>query len=155
MTDYTLTLRRAEALLEGEDDLICAMANLSALLNEDVPEMNWVGFYRVAGETLLLGPFQGKVACTRIPKGRGVCGTAWAEDRAQLVPDVHRFPGHIACDSASRSELVVPVRDGNGAVIAVLDADSPLPERFTPMEQALFEAVASLLTAIHSPAPDA
>ncbi|MGX8698909.1 MAG: GAF domain-containing protein [bacterium] len=143
--DYALTLARAAALLEDEEDSIAAMANLSALLWEEVEGLNWVGFYRAKGENLVLGPFQGKVACARIGFGKGVCGTAWAEGRTQLVPDVHAFPGHIACDSASRSELVVPVREAAGEIFAVLDADSPLPARFTGEEAALFEAVAALL----------
>ena len=106
------------------------MANASALLYDALQDVNWAGFYLVRGGDLILGPFQGKVACVRIAKGKGVCGTAWKEDRTQLVPDVHAFPGHIACDAASRSEIVVPIRRG-GEVVAVLDIDSPVPERFT------------------------
>jgi GAF domain-containing protein len=119
---YEELLPRAQALLEGEDDLIARMANLAALLHSEFGFW-WTGFYRVAGDVLVLGPFQGPVACTRIPFGKGVCGSAWKQGRTIVVPDVDAFPGHIACSSESRSEIVVPVfRDG--AVCAVLDIDS-------------------------------
>ena len=119
---YEELLPRAQALLEGEDDLIARMANLAALLHSEFGFW-WTGFYRVAGDVLVLGPFQGPVACTRIPFGKGVCGSAWEQGRTIVVPDVDAFPGHIACSSESRSEIVVPVfRDG--AVCAVLDIDS-------------------------------
>ena len=105
------------------------MSNVSALLFSQLTEINWAGFYLVMDGALILGPFQGKVACVRIEKGKGVCGTAWEKDSVQLVPDVHAFPGHIACDSASRSEIVVPIhRDGE--VCGVLDIDSPIKDRF-------------------------
>lgn len=130
MTDYQLIAKQMEALAEISSDRIPVMANVSALLFDAMEQVNWAGFYLVQDGALLLGPFQGKVACVRIEKGRGVCGTAWAEDRIQLVPDVHAFPGHIACDSASRSEIVVPIHRG-GEVIAVLDIDSPIPARFS------------------------
>ncbi|MGQ0558396.1 MAG: GAF domain-containing protein [Sphingosinicella sp.] len=119
----------ADSLTAGEPDGIANMANLAALLFESLPDINWAGFYRAAGEELVLGPFQGRPACLRIPFGRGVCGTAAAERRAVCVEDVHAFPGHIACDAASRSELVVPIAE-NGTLIAVLDLDSPRPGRF-------------------------
>ena len=129
MTDYRLITEQMLALAEESDDPIPVMANVSALLYNTMADVNWAGFYLVKGEYLLLGPFQGKPACVKIPKGRGVCGTAWAGDAPQLVPDVHAFPGHIACDGASRSEIVVPIHAG-GEVMGVLDIDSPVPARF-------------------------
>ncbi|MCI8652949.1 MAG: GAF domain-containing protein [Angelakisella sp.] len=143
---YPLLEARAAALLEGETDPIANMANLSALLWQAVPELNWAGFYRAAGEELVLGPFQGKPACVRIPWGKGVCGTAAKEKTPQLVPDVHAFPGHIACDGASRSELVIPLLSREGAVIGVLDLDSPRPGRFTQEDLEGLLPVARLLT---------
>ncbi|MDT3274722.1 GAF domain-containing protein [Shewanella sp. SP2S2-4] len=131
---YESLNRQALALLEGEDDLVAAMANFSALLNDNLTELNWVGFYVMRGEQLVLGPFQGKVACTRIPLGKGVCGTAAFTNQTQRVADVHQFDGHIACDSASNSEIVVPVRV-QGNVIAVLDIDSPIFDRFDEEDQ--------------------
>ena len=130
MADYELMIKQMEALAEDAPDCIPVMANVSALLFDGMSEVNWAGFYTVKHGELLLVPFQGKVACVRIGKGRGVCGTAWDRDEVQLVPDVHAFPGHIACDSASRSEIVVPVHH-EGEVVAVLDIDSPVKERFT------------------------
>lgn len=118
------------ALIGGEDDAISAMANAAALLHQAL-SMHWTGFYRVVGDGLLLGPFQGPVACVRITKGRGVCGTAWAEERSIVVPDVDLFPGHIACSPLSRSEIVVPLRGKDGRVAAVLDIDSAEPGAFT------------------------
>ncbi|MGI2195108.1 GAF domain-containing protein [Shewanella baltica] len=131
---YESLNRQALALLEGEDDLVAAMANFSALLNDNLTELNWVGFYVMRGEQLVLGPFQGKVACTRIPLGKGVCGTAAFTNQTQRVADVHQFDGHIACDSASNSEIVVPVRV-QGNVVAVLDIDSPIFDRFDEEDQ--------------------
>lgn len=132
----------AHALTSGEGDAVANMANLAALIWQYLPDLNWAGFYRVIGVELVLGPFIGKPACIRIPMGQGVCGTAAASAQTQLVPDVHAFPGHIACDAASRSELVVPVlRDG--AVIAVIDLDSPLPARFDAADAAGIEALAA------------
>lgn len=129
MTDYELMIQQMESLAEASPDPIPVMANVSALLFYSMDDINWAGFYLVKDGALLLGPFQGRAACVRIEKGRGVCGSAWAEDKVQVVPDVHAFPGHIACDSASRSEIVVPIhRDGE--VWAVLDVDSPIPARF-------------------------
>lgn len=134
----------ADALTAGEPDGVANMANLAALIWQLVPDLNWAGFYRLVEEELVLGPFCGKPACIRIPLGRGVCGTAAATGTTQLVADVHAFPGHIACDAASRSELVVPVvRDGS--VVAVIDLDSPLPARFDADDQAGFEALAALV----------
>ncbi|EGM69781.1 GAF domain-containing protein [Shewanella sp. HN-41] len=131
---YESLNRQTLALLEGEDDFVAAMANFSALLNDNLTELNWVGFYVMRGEQLVLGPFQGKVACTRIPMGKGVCGTAAQTNQTQRVADVHQFDGHIACDSASNSEIVVPVRS-QGKVIAVLDIDSPVFNRFDEEDQ--------------------
>ncbi|MBO6227598.1 MAG: GAF domain-containing protein [Shewanella sp.] len=131
---YESLNRQALALLEGEDDLVAAMANFSALLNDNLTELNWVGFYVMRGEQLVLGPFQGKVACTRIPLGKGVCGTAAFTNQTQRVADVHQFDGHIACDSASNSEIVVPVR-AQGNVVAVLDIDSPIFDHFDEEDQ--------------------
>lgn len=134
---------QARALLEGERDPVANAANLSALIFATVPDLNWAGFYWMKGGELVLGPFQGKPACVRIAVGKGVCGTAVAERRTILVPDVHAFPGHIACDSASNSEVVVPVVK-DGRVIGVLDVDSPRLARFGEAEAKAFEAVARL-----------
>lgn len=130
MTDYKLLLAQAEALLEGETHPLPAMANLSALLHDSLDALNWAGFYLMENGSLLLGPFQGKVACVRIAVGRGVCGTAVAQDAPQRVEDVRNFVGHIACDSASNSELVIPIH-ADGRVIGVLDLDSPELDRFS------------------------
>ena len=130
------------ALLAGEDDLVANAANLAALLFWSLPQINWAGFYLVEPRRgdLLLGPFQGKPACVRIPVGRGVCGTAAARRETVVVPDVHAFPGHIACDSASNSEIVVPVvRDGH--LLGVLDLDSPVPSRFDDADARGLEAL--------------
>lgn len=125
----------ADALLEGEDDEISAMANLSALIWQFLPNINWAGFYRIKNGELVLSPFQGKPACNRIAFGKGVCGSAWAQKQAIVVPDVHEFPGHIACDSASRSEIVIPYFSSDGEVLGVLDIDSPFPSRFDEKER--------------------
>ncbi|MEZ9593652.1 GAF domain-containing protein [Shewanella sp. 10N.261.52.F9] len=135
MNDFYDTLnRQVQALFEGEDDIVAALANFSALLNDNMTDLNWVGFYLLKNDQLVLGPFQGKVACTRIPIGKGVCGTAVAMNISQRIDDVHQFEGHIACDSASNSELVVPLRK-NGTVIGVLDIDSPSLSRFSEIDQ--------------------
>jgi len=141
---YAELLSAADALTEGEPDGIANMANVAALIWQLVPDLNWAGFYRRMGDELVLGPFCGKPACIRIPLGRGVCGTAAATGATQRVPDVHAFPGHIACDAASRSELVVPLMRAD-QVVAVLDLDSPTPHRFTPADQAGFERLAALI----------
>ena len=130
MTDYILAARQLSALTEGVNYDITNLANASALLNEAMDRINWVGFYLLRDGQLVLGPFQGKTACTVIAMGRGVCGTAAQRDEPVVVPDVHRFPGHIACDSASRSEIVLPIHRG-GSLYGVLDIDSPLENRFS------------------------
>lgn len=121
--------RQLAGLMDGERDAIANMANLSALLAWGLADLNWAGFYILRGQTLVLGPFQGRPACILIPVGKGVCGTAVAQGRPQIVPDVHAFPGHIACDASTRSELVVPLWRGE-ACLGVLDLDSPRPGRF-------------------------
>jgi GAF domain-containing protein len=130
------------ALLQGEDDLVANAANTSAFLNELLPDINWVGFYFLRGDELVLGPFQGRTACVRIAVGRGVCGVCVATGETQRVDDVHSFPGHIACDVRSRSELVVPLRRGED-IVGVLDIDSPHPGRFSSADQDLVEALAA------------
>ena len=130
MTDYKLIAAQIRSLAEDEPHFLPVMSNASALLYENMEDLNWAGFYLMNNNSLMLGPFQGKVACIRIEVGKGVCGTAVSEDATQLVEDVHQFPGHIACDSASNSEIVVPVHS-DGRVVAVLDIDSPSLSRFT------------------------
>ena len=131
---YRLLNQQAHALIEQETDLIANMANLSALLFNQMPDLNWAGFYIMRDGELVLGPFQGQAACVRIPVGKGVCGTAVATGQVQLVKDVHEFPGHIACDAASNSEIVLPLRH-KGDIIAVLDIDSPSLARFDAEDQ--------------------
>lgn len=139
----------ARGLTEGEPDPVANMANVAALVWDVLPDLNWAGFYRFDGRELVLGPFQGKPACIRIPLGQGVCGTAAAERRTVCVPDVHAFPGHIACDAASRSEIVVPVVHEH-RLVGVLDLDSPILARFDDADaaglEALVTAVAERLT---------
>ena len=136
---YDLLLRQAQSLAEGETDDIALMANLSAIIHEAF-HFWWTGFYRVVGDELVLGPFQGPLACTRIARGRGVCGTAWQEGHTLVVPDVHQFKGHIACSSASQSEIVVPVfRDGE--IIAVLDIDSEHLSTFDDTDREWLERI--------------
>jgi L-methionine (R)-S-oxide reductase len=131
---YAELLQQAKALLQEETDMIANMANFSALLFQSLPDLNWAGFYIMRQGELVLGPFQGKVACVRIPVGKGVCGTCVATGEIQRVADVHEFPGHIACDAASNSEIVLPVRQ-DGEIIAVLDIDSPSLNRFDDIDQ--------------------
>ena len=133
-----------DSLTADEPDPIANMANVSALLMEYLPDLNWAGFYRNVGGELVLGPFQGRAACIRIPFGKGVCGAAASSRETQLVEDVHAFPGHIACDAASRSELVVPIVH-QGALIGVLDLDSPNPARFDAGDAAGCEALVAIL----------
>ena len=143
---YRELAEAAAALVAGEPDPVANMANLAALIWQFVPRLNWAGFYRVVEGELVLGPFQGAPACIRIPLGHGVCGAAAASGKTQLVPDVHAFPGHIACDAASASELVVPVRRG-GAVVAVIDLDSPDLARFDPEDARGVELLAETIAA--------
>lgn len=142
---YRQLCAAADALTAGERDGIANMANVAALIWEFVPRLNWSGFYRMVEDELVLGPFAGRPACIRIPLGQGVCGAAARTGETQLVEDVHAFPGHIACDAASRSELVVPVFRG-GAVIAVIDLDSPEPARFDREDANGLEALAAILS---------
>ena len=140
---YRQLLLQLEGLLHGERDWVANAANASALLWHTLPQLNWVGFYFLRGGELVVGPFQGKPACVRIALGRGVCGTVAASGVTQVVPDVHAFPGHIACDAASRSEVVVPLMHA-GRVVGVLDLDSPEPGRFDAADAAGLEQVAAL-----------
>ena len=144
MTDYVNLNNQLKALTDGIPYRIANLANAAALLWEHLPTINWAGFYLMEDGALVLGPFQGKTACIRIPVGRGVCGTAVAENATQLVPDVHAFPGHIACDCASRSEIVVPIRV-NGEIFGVLDIDSPVENRFTEEDKEGLEAFVKIL----------
>lgn len=143
-TDYRLMGQMLASITEGVPYTMTNLANASALLNENLRDINWVGFYTIKEGRLVLGPFQGKVACTVIPMGRGVCGTAAATDSTQLVPDVHKFAGHIACDSASNSEIVIPMHR-NGEVFGVLDIDSPLFDRFSEEDRQGLESFVKIL----------
>ncbi len=143
-TDYTLLKEQLRALIGNVPYETANFANASALIWQSLADINWAGFYLMRDGALVLGPFQGKPACIRIAVGRGVCGTAVAEDKTQLVPDVHAFPGHIACDCASNSEIVVPIHR-NGAVYGVLDIDSPLLNRFSKEDQAGLEALVQVI----------
>lgn len=143
---YADLLTQLDGLIGDERDGLANLANASALLNDLLPDLNWVGFYLHRAGGLLLGPFQGKVACVHIALGRGVCGTAAVQRSTVVVPDVHAFPGHIACDAASRSEIVVPLVTGD-QLLGVLDLDSPLPGRFDAEDAAGLEQVAALLIA--------
>lgn len=145
MSSYELDAALSH-LLEGACHPVASLANAAALLWEGLPDLNWAGFYLLDQGTLWLAPFQGKVACTRIEPGKGVCGTALLQNRTLVVPDVHRFPGHIACDAASRSEIVVPLRV-KGRPVGVLDLDSPSLDRFDENDRLLLEAVAHTLEA--------
>lgn len=141
---YAELAEAVSAITTGESDRIANMANCAALIDAFVGDLNWSGFYRVVDGELVLGPFVGRPACIRIPFGKGVCGTSVSEKRTILVEDVHAFPGHIACDAASRSELVVPIMK-DGEVVAIIDLDSPSPARFDTEDQAGIEAVAAIL----------
>ncbi len=140
---YTQLKQHVEALIAGEKDVVANMANISALLFDALADVNWVGFYRVIDEELVLGPFQGKVACIRIPLGKGVCGTAFTESITQRVADVHQFSGHIACDAQTNSEIVIPVHY-NEQVVAVLDIDSINFDRFDHEDQIGLEAIVKI-----------
>ena len=144
MTDYELLTKQLRALAETDRACLPLFSNAAALLWEALPDVNWAGFYLLRGETLVLGPFQGRPACIHIAMGRGVCGTAAESDCVQRVADVHAFPGHIACDAASRSEIVLPLHSGE-AVVAVLDLDSPLPDRFSAADEDGLRAFAAAL----------
>ena len=144
MTDYQIVAQQLSALTEGVPYEVANLANASALLWQEMPDINWVGFYKMTDGALVLGPFQGKPACIRIPVGRGVCGTAVAQDKTQLVYNVHDFPGHIACDSASNSEIVLPIHV-NGEIWGVLDIDSPHIGRFTEEDQTGLEQIVCIL----------
>jgi GAF domain-containing protein len=140
---YAQLLEQARALMAGEPDRIANAANLSALVYHALPDLNWVGFYLYDGNELVVGPFQGLPACVRIPLEKGVCGAAARTRRTQRIDDVHAFPGHIACDSASNSELVVPLIAEDGRLLGVFDLDSPKPARFDADDQAGLEALAN------------
>ena len=143
--DYKLLISQLESLAEDERHWVPLLSNASALLFDALEDVNWAGFYLMREGRLVLGPFQGKVACIHIPVGRGVCGTAAREDRTQRVPDVHAFAGHIACDSASNSEIVIPLHDKDSRVAGVLDIDSPRLDRFSESDQAGLEALVKTL----------
>ncbi|WP_312095643.1 GAF domain-containing protein [Niallia sp.] len=142
---YQLVEKQLRALLEGEHNAIANLSNASALLNQFLQNVNWVGFYLVEDNELVLGPFQGLPACVRIPFGKGVCGTAALKKETVRVEDVHQFPGHIACDAASQSEIVIPLLKADGTLIGVLDIDSPDKNRFDELDQTYLELFASTL----------
>ena len=144
MADYNVINRQAGEILDAEPWYVAAMSNLSALLMTSLDRLNWAGFYLLQDGDLIVGPFQGRPACIRIPAGKGVCGTAVRTDRIQVVPDVHLFPGHIACDSASESEIVIPIHDG-GRIAAVLDIDSVVKDRFSPEDAEGLQAFVRLM----------
>ena len=146
MTDYSTLNQQLAALVRGVPHLIANLANAAALLWHTMEDLNWAGFYLLEGDVLVLGPFQGRPACIEIAPGRGVCAAAAAQDKTQLVPDVHQFPVHIACDSASNSDLVIPIH-ANGRVVGVLDLDSPRVGRFTGEDRTGLEAFVRILEA--------
>lgn len=144
---YAELRTRVDGLLEGESDWLANLANVSAAVYEWLPDLNWAGFYLLKGGELVLGPFQGRPACVRIAVGKGVCGTAVAQGASQVVTDVHAFPGHIACDARSRSEIVVPLRDADGRIVGVLDLDSPELATFDDADRIGLEELADDLAA--------
>lgn len=150
---YRLLTEQIKALVEGETDVVAVMANVAAAIHETM-EFFWTGFYRVIGRELVLGPFQGPVACMHIPFGRGVCGTAWQREETIVVPDVEQFPGHIACSSLSRSEIVVPVLSAAGEVMAVLDIDSRELATFDDTDRRHLEQICKLITPLLFSPPD-
>lgn len=150
MTNYSLITKEASALINGVSNLISNLSNLSALLYQEIEDINWAGFYKLENEELVLYPFAGKPACTNIPIGKGVCGTAVHTGEIQLVEDVHSFPGHIACDSASKSEIVLPIRTKSDEIWGVLDIDSPLLKRFTEEDKIGLIQIVSLIESILS-----
>lgn len=141
MTDYKTMIAQAEGILDAEGWYVAALSNLSALVMDTLPDLNWAGFYFVRDGGLTVGPFQGKPACIRIAAGKGVCGTAVSRNETVVVPDVHLFPGHIACDSASESEIVIPVHGDGGEIRAVLDIDSVRKDRFSEADREGLEAL--------------
>jgi L-methionine (R)-S-oxide reductase len=141
---YQLVIKQLQALLDGEYDQIANLANASSLLNQFLDDINWVGFYLLKNNQLVLGPFQGLPACVRIPLGKGVCGTAAANQKTERIADVHQFPGHIACDAASNSEIVIPIVK-EGQLIGVLDIDSPSKDRFDELDQTYLEEFIKVL----------
>ena len=143
-TDYELLCRQLAALTDGVTERVSNLANAASLLYNTLEDINWSGFYLMRGEALVLGPFMGRPACVRIPPGKGVCGTAAMRRETLVVPDVHSFPGHIACDAASRSEIVVPIT-ADGALFGVLDIDSPLPDRFSESDRRGLETFVRVL----------
>lgn len=143
-TNYNLLTKQLQSLIEDEQNLIAILSNTSALLNDNLDQINWVGFYLIENEELILGPFQGHPACVHIAIGKGVCGTAVAEDKTQLVKDVHAFPGHIACDANSKSEIVIPIHV-NDEIIGVLDIDAPITDRFTNEDKEGLEVIVKVL----------
>lgn len=147
---YETINQQLAGLLEGETDEIAAMANASALLYDAIPGLNWIGFYRLMGDLLVLGPFQGKPACTRIPLHKGVCGACATSGKTLVVSDVHQFPGHIACDSRSNSEIVVPIPDKKGTIRCILDIDSPHYNRFSPEDQKGLEEAAAIIANVYA-----
>ena len=142
--DYRVICEQASGLLEAEPWYVAALSNISALVMDTLPDLNWTGFYLMKDGRLVVGPFQGKPACIHIDPGKGVCGTAVLRNETVVVPDVHLFPGHIACDGASESEIVIPVRE-NGQVRAVMDIDSPVKNRFSAEDRAGLEALAKAI----------
>ena len=141
---YIELIKEISALIEGTNEAISNYANVSAAIFNKLPDINWAGFYFLHGNALILGPFQGKPACVKIPIGKGVCGTAIQENKTLIVADVHCFPGHIACDNASRSEIVIPlIKDG--IKLAVLDVDSPIPDRFDELDKEYLEKIVSII----------
>lgn len=143
-TNYNLLTKQLQSLIEDEQNLIAILSNTSAILNDNLDQINWVGFYLIKNEELILGPFQGHPACVHIAIGKGVCGTAVAEDKTQLVKDVHAFPGHIACDANSKSEIVIPIHV-NDEIIGVLDIDAPITDRFTNEDKEGLEVIVKVL----------
>lgn len=143
-TNYNLLTKQLQSLIEDEQNLIAILSNTSAILNDNLDQINWVGFYLIENEELILGPFQGHPACVHITIGKGVCGTAVAEDKTQLVKDVHAFPGHIACDANSKSEIVIPIHV-NDEIIGVLDIDAPIADRFTNEDKEGLEVIVKVL----------
>lgn len=143
-TNYNLLMKQLQSLIEDEQNLIAILSNTSALLNDNLDQINWVGFYLIDNDELILGPFQGHPACVHIAIGKGVCGTAVAENQTQLVKDVHAFPGHIACDANSKLEIVIPIHVNND-IIGVLDIDAPIKDRFTIEDQQGLENIVQVL----------